>query len=329
MSARFAVPGMSGYCLPDRWILADTQHVDRGMAVWEFDVNDVAVPGVYSLHRPQVPAVPVVFDSPHSGTVFPADFGSIVPERILRRVQDNFVDDLFYDVLEYGASLLCAHFPRSYIDPNRAQDDLDSRLLSEAWPEPLRPTDKSRLGHGLIWRACPTDRAMYDRRLTAREVRNRIETYWRPYHAVLAEEIDHLWRRFGQVWHVNCHSMPAGSSPIVARRGGSQRADIVIGDRDGRSSDPEFTTFVRDRLEQRGYTVRLNDPYKGAYLIEAYAAPAVGRSSIQMEINRSIYMNEATLEKSGNFEVLRRDLTGLSEEIAGFALDRTMPQAAE
>ena len=299
------------------------------MAVWEFNVNDLAVPGVFSLHRPTGPIVPVVFDSPHSGTVFPADFGSIVPERILRRVQDNFVDDLFFDVLECGASLLCAHFPRSYIDPNRAQDDLDSRLLSEAWPDPLRPTDKSRLGHGLIWRACPTDRAMYDRRLTVQEVRNRIATYWQPYHAALGDEIDRLWRQFGQVWHVNCHSMPAGSSPIVARRGGSQRADIVIGDRDGRSSDPEFTSFVRDRLEQRGYSVRLNDPYKGAYLVQAYSAPAVGRSSIQMEINRSIYMNEGTLEKSDNFELLRRDLAAVAEEIAGFALDRTMPQAAE
>ncbi len=292
-------------------------------------MNEVTVSGVYSLHVPEEAAAPVVFDSPHSGTVFPDDFGTIVPERVLRRVQDSFVDDLFSDVLDHGASLLSAHFPRSYIDPNRAPDDIDSRLLTGTWPERLRPTEKSRLGHGLVWRSCPTDRAMYDRRLTVKEVQQRLENYWQPYHAALAGELDRLWKQFGQVWHINCHSMPSGSSPVIARQGRSQRADIVLGDRDGRSSDPDFTLFVRDRLEDRGYSVRLNDPYKGAFLVEAYASPPAGRNSIQVEINRSIYMNEGSLDKSANFDVLQRDLAGLAEDVATFALDRSMPQAAE
>ena len=287
------------------------------------------LPGVLTLERPQSGQVPVVFDSPHSGSEFPDNFGTIVPYPVLQQVQDCYVDALFEDAVKTGASLLRAHFPRSYIDPNRAPDDLDSRLLSRPWPSPLRPTDKSRLGHGLVWRSCPTDRAMYNRRLTVGEVEARIRDYWMPYHQTLSDEIDRLDAAFGRVWHINCHSMPEGSSPIVVRKTGSNRADMVLGDRDGRSADGEFTHFVRERLEARGYTVRLNDPYKGAYLVEAYSDPRWGRSSLQIEINRSLYMQESTLEPKPEFATLKSDLSDLSAEIAEFALDRTLPQAAE
>ncbi len=287
------------------------------------------IPGVLTLERPVAGQVPVIYDSPHSGGEFPSDFGTIVPHEILKRVQDSYVDILFEDVVNTGGSLLRALFPRSYIDPNRAPDDLDSRLLAKPWPAPLRPTDKSRLGHGLVWRSCPTDRAMYDRRLTVAEVEQRIREYWTPYHKTLADEIDRMESVFGRVWHINCHSMPDGSSPIVSRKRGPNRADVVLGDRDGRSCDAEFTHFVRERLEARGYAVRLNDPYKGAYLVEAYSDPRWGRCSLQIEINRSIYMNEANLELKPGFQQVQHDMADLAAEIARYALDRTMPQAAE
>lgn len=287
------------------------------------------LPGVLTLERPSAGSVPVIYDSPHSGDVFPADFGTIVPHDILRAVQDSHVDALFARVTESGASLLKALFPRSYIDPNRAVDDLDSRLLAKPWPTVLHPTEKSRLGHGLVWRTCPADRAMYDRRLTVSEVEGRINNYWGPYHKTLSDEFDRLENQFGRVWHVNCHSMPNGSSPIVTRKRGSNRADIVLGDRDGRSADGEFTHFIRERLEALGYVVRLNDPYKGAYLVQAYSDPRWGRNSVQVEINRSIYMDESNLELKPDFDRLGDDLTTLSLEIAQFALDRVIPQAAE
>ncbi len=287
-------------------------------------------PNVFQLDRADsANAAPLVVDSPHSGTIFPDDFGTVVPLNVLRKVQDSYVDELFGQSVEYGASLLRALFPRSYIDPNRAEDDLDIRLLSRSWPNIVRPSEKTRLGHGLIWRTCPTDRAMYDRRLSPEEVNHRLDAYWRPYHSALEEEIIQRQAQFGTVWHLNCHSMPAGSSPIIARSSRTARADFVLGDKDGRSCDPAFSMFVRDWLVGRGYSVRLNDPYKGAYLVEAYSNPAEGRHSLQIEINRALYMDEITLQKLNGFDALRDDLGDLIRNLAEELRSRTLATAAE
>lgn len=288
------------------------------------------IPGVIELRRPAGRRqAPVMLDSPHSGGALPPDFGAIVPDDALRRVQDIYVDELFAEAPSAGASLLRALFPRSYIDPNRAETDIDSRLLESAWPGPLQPTDKSRLGHGLIWRTCPTDRRMYDRRLTVTEVERRIKHYWRPYHRALAGELDRLHGEFGAVWHIDCHSMPSGSSPIVSRRGGMRRADMVLGDRDGASCHADFTAFLRERLEAMGYVVRLNEPYKGAELISAYADPAAGRHSIQIEINRGLYVDEISLKKHDGFDALRADMTRLIVDVSDFARSHSLRDAAE
>ena len=190
------------------------------------------IPAVLTLTRAEdigVPEAPVLLDSPHSGTNYPADFGTSVPLEILRRMEDAYVDDLYGDATRKGASLLCAEFPRCYIDPNRGSDDLDWRLMSDRWPGDINPTEKTRLGHGLIWRSCPGDRSMYDRLLSVEEVANRIDQYWRPYHQALEGEMSRLFSRFGAVWHINCHSMPSASSPFMPGAVGGRRADIVLG----------------------------------------------------------------------------------------------------
>lgn len=293
-------------------------------------VETIVEPGVLQLDLPpQEARLPIILDSPHSGSVIPADFGTIVPLAILRKVQDSYVDELFEDGVGHGATLLRALFPRSYIDPNRSELDIDVRLLAHSWPGQVRPSDKTRLGHGLIWRTCPTDRRMYDRRLSTEEVTGRIERYWRPYHQALRDAIEEAHARFGMVWHINCHSMPASSAPIVSRKGRSARADIVLGDRDGRACDPELIHLVGDWLQGQGYTVRFNDPYKGAYLVEAYANPARGLNSLQIELNRSLYMDETSLKKSPAFDALRDDMAGLVAYLAGELGSRRRPAAAE
>ncbi len=272
---------------------------------------------------------PVVLDSPHSGTVFPKDFGAEVPEKSLRRVQDCFVDELFSNAPENGASLLAALFPRSYIDPNRAETDIDIRMIDGDWMHPVVPTEKTRLGHGLIWRTCPAERSMYSSRLPAEKIERRIEQYWRPYHEALENEIARLHGEFGIVFHLNCHSMPSGSSPVVSRKNGIRRADFVLGDQDGKSCDPAFTMFVRDWLESAGYMVRLNDPYKGAELVSRYSAPDAGRHSLQIEINRALYMEETSLRMTRGFTDLKQNLTGLVGALAGFSERFVLPAAAE
>lgn len=286
-------------------------------------IVDRHLPGVLRLRGPQAAALPLVFDSPHSGTLWPDDFEVAVPRTELRRAQDSYVDELFDAAPAAGAVLLAAEFPRTYIDPNRALDDLDATLLAEPWPGPLAPTGKSARGLGLIWRLCPPgDRPIYRRKLTVAEVRRRIDLYHRPYHGALAGTLDRLHRPFGEVWHVNCHSMHSVSSPMHAEGPGVARPDFVLGDRDGTACTPAFTDWVRNWLEERGHSVRINDPYKGVELVRAYSDPARGRHSLQIEINRRLYLDEASLERGPGFGDTRALITGLIEAIAAFVRGR-------
>jgi N-formylglutamate amidohydrolase len=286
--------------------------------------------GVFDLRLPTGPSVPVVFDSPHSGADYPADFESIAPEARLRRAEDMFVEELFGAAPAQGAVLLAAKFPRSYIDPNRSENDIDRRLIDGTWPAPVSVTEKSRLGHGLIWRLCPPDLPIYDRKLTVDEVRARIDGYYRPYHRALADAIDGARDRSGVAYHLNCHSMPTVSAPMVMdARKARRRADFVLGDREGTSCAKDFTDLVRDTLKAMGYAVALNDPYKGVELIAAYSNPADGRHSLQIEINRALYMDEERFERNSGFDALKADIDTLIDAICDHAAAGRIAEAAE
>ncbi|WP_207476567.1 N-formylglutamate amidohydrolase [Arenibaculum pallidiluteum] len=267
--------------------------------------------------------LPVVVDSPHSGNVYPPDFGFVCPMPVLRQAEDSYVDELFAAAPEAGAVLLAALFPRTYIDVNRAPDDIDAGLLDGPWPWPLSPSDKTAAGMGLIRRLCRPGQPMYDGRLTVAQVIERIERCYRPYHEELCAAIEGLHRRFGRVYHLNCHSMP---SIAVADRSGP--VDFVLGDRDGTTSDPAFSNFVCEVLTELGYRVRMNDPYKGVELVRRYSDPRRGISSLQIEINRALYMEEQSLRKTSGFEGLRADVTTLLHRIGDFAR-LSLAEAAE
>jgi len=272
---------------------------------------------------------PVILDSPHSGSIYPENFNTIAPRLILQRQEDSFVDQLYENAPYSGATLLCAEFPRSYIDPNRAEDDLDIRLIDGTWPTPLNPTEKTRLGHGLIWHSYPDQKLMYDRRLSVSEVRARLNKYWLPYHRTLEEEMEKLYAQFGGVWHINCHSMPASSSPFVNGAMGGKHADMVLGTLDGRSCSSQYSELIRENLQKSGYNVRLNYPYKGAELVRRYGKPHHNRHSIQIEINRAIYMDERTLKITKNFRELQKNLENLCDVVCDYALKQSLSAAAE
>ena len=261
--------------------------------------------------------VPVVFDSPHSGSNYPSDFNHIVPMEKIRRAEDMYVDELFGSAPKFGATLIAALFPRSYIDPNRSLQDLDPELLTESWPEPIRPGEKARLGHGLIWRLCPPDMNLYIEKLSPDAVRSRIDQYWQPYHAALRDALDGLYERFDAVWHINCHSMPSATRGPFLNGGG--QADFVLGDRDGTTASPDFLHLVRDSLRELGYSVKVNDPYKGVELVRAYSDPGRGRHSLQIEINRALYMDEVTFERLPQFANLKTSLDRVIETICDYA----------
>lgn len=264
------------------------------------------------------PAVPLVLDSPHSGRDFPADFDAIVSETELRDAEDCYVDELYAAAHELGAPLLSASFPRTYLDPNRHAGDIDLELIEGAWPWEYRPSGKASIGKSLIWRTLEDGRPIYARKLAPDTVRRRIERCHTPYHARLKGELDAAHRRFGKVYHINCHSMRAVAGKQSTDGEGTVRADFVLGDRDGTTCEARFSEFVRATLAGMGYSVKLNDPFKGVELVRAYSDPRAARHSLQIEINRRLYMDEKTLARTPGFQPLQRNLAELLRAIVRF-----------
>jgi len=214
---------------------------------------------------------------------------------------------------------MCATFPRAYVDVNRAEDDIDPELLAEPWPAPLAPTDYSRRGMGLIRRNALPGVPMYDRLLTVAEVRGRIDNYYAVYRQTLAEQVATTRDRFGVVWHINCHSMKSRGNAMNVDNGAA-RPDFVVSDRHGTTADPAHTKWVADWLRARGFVVQVNDPYQGGDLVRTFGAPAVGRHSIQIEINRALYMNEAAFTRGPRFAEIRERCGDLVRDLAARVL---------
>jgi N-formylglutamate amidohydrolase len=286
------------------------------------------IPGVLWRRDPEGEEAPLVFDSPHSGSHYPDDFGFSCSLDVLRTAEDTYVDELYAAAPEFGATLIGAVFPRSYLDPNRASDDLDMALIEGAWPTDLKPSHRTRSGLGLVRRVARTGTPIYDRKLTVAEILARIQRYHTPYHQVLEDACTRVHRKFGAIWHINCHSMPSQRS---GKKGG-HCADFVLGDRDGTTCEPELTDFVARILRGLGYTVRINEVYKGVEIVKRQGRPVEGRHSLQIEVDRSLYMDQKTLEKTFNFAQLQADITRLIDALTAFASSRlteSRPAAAE
>jgi N-formylglutamate amidohydrolase len=277
----------------------------------------------FRIHEPTGTLVPLVLDSPHSGTEYPEDFRAAVSLEALRAAEDSFVDELYSGAPSLGATLIAACFPRAYIDPNRSILDIDTSLLDGAWPGPAIASRKTELGIGLIWRILDSGESIYGRKLSVDEVKRRIVAYHQPYQKAVKDALDHAHGHFGAVWHLNCHSMPAVSGRISEEGPGKARADFVLGDRDGTTCEPDFTALVAKVLRDMGYEVKVNDPYKGVELVRAFSDPQAGRHSLQIEVNRRLYMDEKRRERTSGFEALKASLDRLVAEVARHAAERS------
>lgn len=271
----------------------------------------------YVLSRPENNRrLPLVCDSPHSGTTYPVDFRSALPLRQLRQTEDTHIEALWAGVPAVGGTLVAALFPRCYIDPNRALEDLDPSLIDGTWPLPLAPGPKSKLGYGLIFSKVDAHNMIYDRQLTVQEIQQRIDQHWQPYRTALDAEIRSAYDTFGSVWHLNLHSMPQNAYERLGINTDKPLADFVLGDRDGTTCEPAFVNLVEESLRSSGYTVARNDPYKGVALLEQIGQPAQKRHSLQIEIRRPLYMDEATRERNASFEKLKMGLDKTLNDVA-------------
>lgn len=260
---------------------------------------------------------PLVLDSPHSGVNYPEDFRHACDPAALRQAEDTHVEKLYDFAPAMGVAWVEALFPRSYLDANRNTTEIDVSLFDQAWPDPVETDPQSlskvRLGKGLVWRITDEGVPIYDRKLSVDEVRSRIENCWRPYHAAVRAAVDAAHSRHGYCIHLNCHSMPAVAGNYSTDFPGLVHADFVIGDREGTSAAQALSRKVCEHLRALGYSVEYNHPYKGVELVRRYGDPAHNRHSIQVEINRKLYMDEATLALNEGYEPLKRSLRSLIE----------------
>ncbi len=257
----------------------------------------------------------LVLDSPHSGTAYPADFLFSCDALTLRRAEDTHVEKLYDFAPGLGVHWVEALFPRSYLDANRNTTEIDETLLDAPWPGALeadaKALSKVRLGKGLVWRTTDDGLPIYDRLLSVAEVGARIANCWQPYHAAVALAINAAHAQHGYSIHMNCHSMPAIASSSATEFPGEAHADFVVGDRDGTTAHEGLSQLICEHLRSQGYSVAYNHPYKGVELVKRYSKPSEQRHSIQLEINRKLYMNEQTLDMTSGFETLKLHLQAL------------------
>ena len=266
-----------------------------------------------------VTPIPLVLDSPHSGQHYPADFGFSCDKAQLRMAEDTDIDDLYDFTPALGATFVCAEFPRSYLDPNRRVEDMDTSLIDGHWPHPVDQSPKTQSGIGLIWRSLGDTSPIYSRKLSVAEVTQRISLCHVPYWAAVTSAIDTAHAQYGRVLHINCHSMPAVAGPSSWVKLGTSFADVVLGDRDGSTCSPAFTAILAEAFRYEGLSVAINDPYKGVELVKRFGRPAENRHSIQVELNRKLYMIEATRERTANYAVLKAALGRVMMKVAQFA----------
>jgi N-formylglutamate amidohydrolase len=283
---------------------------------------DCMSPRPFEIRAPDPWSLPVVVASPHSGSDYPDSFvrESRLDPLALRKSEDCFVDILFSEAPALGAPLLRALFPRAFVDPNREPYELDPAMFEEELPSFVnRRSSRVASGLGTIPRVVADGQAIYPAKLRFADVEARIEKFYHPYHDALEGLVTEAVARFGHCILIDAHSMPSGSA---IANGSSRQADIVLGDRIGRSCHPVIRRTAERVLCKRGYKVALNAPYAGGHTTVLHGKPAIGRHCLQIEINRRLYMDEMKFEPLDFIETLKLDLAEVIKALA--ALPATM-----
>ncbi|MEP2782351.1 MAG: N-formylglutamate amidohydrolase [Pseudoruegeria sp.] len=282
----------------------------------------------FDLWLPETRTTTVVFASPHSGRTYPKAFKrkSILDENTLRSSEDAFVDKLFRGVNSHGAPLLAARYPRCYVDLNRSTDEMDPAVVEGVRKPSYNPRIAS--GLGVIPRVVAQGRPIIRGKLKLEEAQQRIADCWRPYHDALQYLLKENRARFGEAILIDCHSMPHEALDAVVRRG-EPIPDIVLGDRFGAAARPDVMDAVEQAFLDSGFNVARNSPFAGAFITQHYGRPSSNQHAIQIEIDRSLYMDETTIQPSSNFNAFKLAMLEVSSRIADFGRSDAMPLAAE
>ncbi|PSL18345.1 N-formylglutamate amidohydrolase [Shimia abyssi] len=282
----------------------------------------------YLIHRPRTLTSALVFASPHSGCDYPEWFirRSLLNAHTIRTSEDAFVDKLFEVAPEFGAPFLVAGAPRAFLDLNRAADELDPALIHGVRKIGHNPRIAS--GLGVIPRVVANGRSIYSGKMALDEANRRIETYWRPYHQALAELLAQAHETFGKAILVDCHSMPREAVENVSRNG-RPRPEIVLGDRFGAAAHSEVMDQIEAAFAEAGFEVSRNTPFAGAYVTQHYGRPSRRQHAIQIEIDRSLYMDERRIKPHSDFAAFRERLGSVIARIVEIGRPEDRSLAAE
>jgi N-formylglutamate deformylase len=278
--------------------------------VWDYREGEI-----FEIWEPDNHQIPLVLNSPHSGRIYPAKFvaASRLDRMALRRSEDHFVDELFLDGVGLGIPMLKANFPRAYVDVNREPYELDQRMFDSVLP-PYANTASVRVAGGLgtVPRIVAENMEIYRQKLTVADALERVEHIYKPYHTALRRLIARTHAHFGCALLIDCHSMPGN----VRINGSGVRPDIIIGDRYGTSASSDLSRLALKLLEDMGFSAVRNKPYAGGFITEHYGRPARGLHALQIEINRSLYIDEATLQKKPDFSKIAGSMRQFLENLA-------------
>ncbi|WP_234464023.1 N-formylglutamate amidohydrolase [Paracoccus caeni] len=269
------------------------------------------------ISRPRHWASGVIFASPHSGSIYPDWFLAdtrLSPEQI-RSSEDAFVDRLIEPAPELGAVTICAQVPRCIVDLNRGSDEIDPLAVRGVPRHPLN--QRTLAGLGVIPRVVSQGRPIFDQPIDRVEADRRINDYWRPYHQALTALIAEARAQFGQAILIDMHSMPADALLHL----NEPRPDMVLGNRHGLSASARVTEAVTAALSEEGWSVRCNSPFSGAYICSAYGRPGKDVHVIQVEINRSLYMDEKSITPRPDFELFAERMSRVIRRLSGLQAD--------
>ncbi len=281
-------------------------------------------PKCYIETKPQGKAIPLVVDSPHSGVILPEDFHFACSLADLRQSDEFYVDQFGAQVAANGGTFIKALVSRGYIDLNRSIGDLHPDICLTPIPWPIHRSKRVMYGIGLIRHLIRPHEPVYAGPLTIEEITHRITDYYNPYYEVLGNAIAETQKQFGYVLHLNIHSMPN-----IGMDGGPQQADIVLGDHDGHSSGRMYRDMLKKYFESCGLKVVINNPYKGAELTRRFSKPRQGIHSIQIEVNKALFMDETTLAMVDTMNDMTQIFNGLWEHLAQKLKPTAIPRAAE
>ncbi|WEK04757.1 MAG: N-formylglutamate amidohydrolase [Candidatus Devosia phytovorans] len=268
--------------------------------------------------RPRRLVAPLVFNSPHSGRVYPERFLAMtrLDHLSIRQSEDAWVDELFSRAPHLGAPMIRAHFPRAYLDVNREPWELDPTMFVEPLSDRFNTTSpRVAAGLGTLARVVAENKPIYRDRLTLDDARMRIEGIYHPYHAALQRLLGEAISAFGVALLIDCHSMPR-----ITRSNDKVAPDIVLGDRYGTTCAPALIDLAETIFTSAGLNVARNRPYAGGFATRTYGRPQHGVHALQIEISRHLYMNEVTLAKNDGFEAINAVIDRLIFALIGLDL---------